>query len=64
MVHRIDDRLRDEAKRFRLAFACVDCASFEAKNQECSLGYPTGPHRDSALDARAELIFCKSFELW
>lgn len=29
MIHRLDDRLREEARRYRLVFACPDCASFD-----------------------------------
>lgn len=29
MIHRLDDRLREEARRYRLLFACPDCASFD-----------------------------------
>jgi hypothetical protein len=65
MIHRVDDRLRDEARRFRLAFACPSCASFDPEGDLCSLGYPAGPHRDAALDdGRDEVVFCKAFELW
>lgn len=63
MIHRVDDRLRDEARRFRLAFACGDCASFDPDGDRCSLGYPNEAHRDAGLDGRAEVVFCKTFEL-
>jgi hypothetical protein len=67
MIHRIDDRLRDEARRFRLVFACPDCASFdvghEGGGERCALGFPHQPHRDAGLDGRAEVTFCKAFEL-
>ena len=29
MIHHLDDRLREEARRYRLVFACPDCASFD-----------------------------------
>ncbi|WP_437732300.1 hypothetical protein [Sorangium sp. So ce1335] len=29
MIHPLDDRLREEARRYRLVFACPDCASFD-----------------------------------
>jgi hypothetical protein len=64
MVHVIDTRLREEAARFGLCFACPDCAAFEPEAQTCSLEFPAGPHRDMTLDARNEVIFCKAFELW
>ena len=69
MIHRVDERLRDEARRFRLVFACPDCASFDpggaggdGSPERCSLGYPVEPHRDPCLDGRREVIFCKAFE--
>ena len=68
MIHCIDDRLRDEARRFRLVFACPDCASFDEGDDpgddgRCSLGFPHGPHCDPGLDGRADVTFCKAFEL-
>ncbi|MFO0754905.1 MAG: hypothetical protein U0359_00320 [Byssovorax sp.] len=70
MIHPVDDRLLDEARRFRLLFACPDCASFDPEGQaegeppgRCSLGYPNAMHRDPSLTGRAEVIFCKAFEL-
>ncbi len=63
MIHRVDDRLREEARRFRLAFACPDCASYDPEGDRCSLGFPHEPHLDASLDSRAEVIFCKAFEL-
>ena len=71
MIHRVDARLRDEARRYRLAFACPDCASFDPGAPErgepprCAFGFPVEPHLDPDLGAdRAEVIFCKAFELW
>jgi hypothetical protein len=61
---RVDDRLRREAARFSLRFACDDCAHFDASvdgGGRCSLGYPAAPRRD-ALEA-PDLELCKSFEL-
>jgi hypothetical protein len=63
MIHRIDDRLRHEARRFHLVFACPDCASFDPEGDRCSLGYPHAPHEDPALEGRSEVTFCKTFEL-
>ena len=64
MIHRVDERLRAEARRYRFAFACPDCAQFDPDFTRCSLGFPTEPHRDPGLDGREEVIFCKAFELW
>ena len=63
MVHSIDQRLREEALRYRLLFACPDCASFDPEGARCSLGFPHEPHDDPRLEGRAEVIFCKAFEL-
>ncbi len=81
MIHPVDARLLDEARRFHLVFACTDCASFDpgdgdgdgdgngngnggsAARGRCSLGFPNEMHRDPRLDGRAEVIFCKAFEL-
>ncbi|HEY8088022.1 MAG TPA: hypothetical protein VIF09_09255 [Polyangiaceae bacterium] len=61
MRTRVDDRLRDEARRFALRFACDDCAHFDPARARCSLGYPAAPRRDALT--RAEVELCKSFEL-
>jgi hypothetical protein len=68
MIHRIDARLREEARRFRLAFACPDCAAFDpgahpSAGPSCSLGFPVAPHLEPSLEGRDEVIFCKAFEL-
>ena len=57
----VDERLRDEAARFSLRFACDDCAHFDGERLRCSLGYPAAPRRD-ALDG-PHLELCKSYEL-
>ena len=57
----VDEQLRDEAARYRLRFACDDCAHFDADGARCSLAFPAAPRRD-ALEG-AELELCKSFEL-
>ncbi|WP_437875692.1 hypothetical protein [Sorangium sp. So ce513] len=78
MIHPLDDRLREEARRYRLVFACPDCASFDPAGSDevdrrgaappgsaprCSLGYPVAPHVSRSLDDRDEVVFCKAFEL-
>ncbi|AKT43432.1 hypothetical protein [Chondromyces crocatus] len=69
MIHNVDDRLREEARRFRLVFACPDCASFDPGAPDlgdpprCSLGFPVEPHLSQDLTAREQVIFCKAFEL-
>lgn len=63
MIHPIDDTLRDEARRFRLVFACPDCAAYDPEGDRCSLGFPHEPHREGSLAGRDQVIFCKAFEL-
>jgi hypothetical protein len=58
---RVDSRLREEAARYSLRFACDDCAHFDADAEKCSLEYPASPRRDALQDA--ELDLCKEFEL-
>ncbi len=60
MRTRVDLRLRDEAARYALRFACEDCASFDPARERCAHGYPPGPRR-GALD-EDELSFCKEFD--
>ena len=63
MRTRVDGELRDEAKRFRLRFACEDCAHYAAETDGCANGYPNVAHRRIALSDVTELEFCKEFEL-
>ena len=59
----VDERLRAEARKFRLAFACPSCAWLDEAGA-CALGYPNADHLDAKLDeSRREVIFCKAFEL-
>lgn len=59
----IDDRLREEARRFTLRFTCDDCAHFDPEGVRCAEGYPHAPHRGVRMERVRELLFCKSFEL-
>ncbi|HVK67894.1 MAG TPA: hypothetical protein VM694_25715 [Polyangium sp.] len=63
MIHPVDERLRQEARRFRLVFTCGDCAQYDPEGDRCSLGYPHVMHKEPDLDARDEVVFCKTFEL-
>lgn len=60
MRTRVDDRLREEATRFELRFACEDCAHF-VDGGACAHGYPLAPRKEAL--GEAELTFCKEFEL-
>lgn len=65
----VDARLREEAARYALRFACEDCAHFDPGGSgRCSLEYPASPRRDAlgpppARDETTELELCKEFEL-
>jgi hypothetical protein len=63
VIHVVDDRLREEAVRFDLRFACPDCASFDDEDRSCSLRFPPEPHLDPRIEGRREVVFCKAFEL-
>jgi hypothetical protein len=63
MITRIDEKLRAEARRYVLRFGCEACRAFDADRAACAYGYPTEPHRESAMDRENELLFCKAFEL-
>jgi hypothetical protein len=63
MIHRVDDRLRLEAARYRLAFTCERCVEFDAERDRCSFGYPSEPHKRIDLATASEVTFCKAFEL-
>jgi hypothetical protein len=59
----VDERLREEASRFKLVFACPSCAWLDEAGA-CALGYPNADHLDARLDeSRREVIFCKAFEV-
>jgi len=60
---RVDERLRSEARRFRLLFTCEDCAHFAPETLACSHGFPTEPHRGIDLERASSLEFCKAFEV-
>jgi hypothetical protein len=57
----VDARLREEAARYALRFACEDCAHFDCGVERCSLEYPASPRRDALAGEQLEL--CKEFEL-
>jgi hypothetical protein len=63
MFTEVDAQLREEAKRYRLRFACPDCAYFESETRTCSEGYPNHDHVNPELHCRQVVVFCKSFEL-
>ncbi len=58
----VDSRLREEAARYALRFACEDCTHFDPTAAgRCSLEYPASPRRDAL--AAEDLELCKEFEL-
>jgi hypothetical protein len=59
-------RLRLEAARVDLRWACEDCAHFAPEAAACAHRYPVTTHRRGAMElaeGRAEDLFCKEFEL-
>jgi len=59
-----DPAFRDERARFALRFTCDDCALWDPARDRCAHGFPTHEHRASRYDdARADVVFCKEFEL-
>ena len=63
MLSPVDERLREEARRFRLRFACSDCLHAEPETRRCSLAFPEEARPDEALEHLSALYFCKCFEL-
>ncbi|HMY17760.1 MAG TPA: hypothetical protein PKA58_15660 [Polyangium sp.] len=63
MIHIVDDRLREEARRFRLVFTCGECAQYDPDHDRCSLEYPHTMHQAADLDHASDVTFCKAFEL-
>ena len=59
-----NEHFRNQARAFRLAFRCADCAHVDTKTQLCSLGYPNDHlrHSDNAVEDDGEFMFCKYFE--
>ncbi|MEM8610176.1 MAG: hypothetical protein AAGF92_24010 [Myxococcota bacterium] len=58
-----DARFREQREQYSLRWNCEDCALFDAE-LGCAHGYPTHRHRRSRYDdPRADLLFCKDFEL-
>lgn len=58
-------RFRDEARHFRLAFCCEQCANWQPEKAACSILYPSEPHRQAVVDELADgdrLYFCKMHE--
>lgn len=60
----VDQRFRDERRRYALRLHCEDCALFDEAAGACAHGFPTAEHRrpETAADD-ARVVFCKDFEL-
>lgn len=63
MLTEVDDRLREEARRFELRFTCESCAHFDPVSERCASGYPNQAHHGIRLARLQTLSFCKEFEL-
>ena len=60
----VDQRFRDERRRFALRLHCEDCALFDETREACVHGFPTEEHRrPETAQADARVVFCKDFEL-
>lgn len=59
----VDAQLLDEAERYRLRFACADCAHHDPATGRCAEGYPAHAAPAPALASVTTLRFCKLFEL-
>ncbi len=61
-----NERFREEAERYGLAYRCQQCVHLRPEGVRCALGYPNemlalGEVR--ALDGKGMFVFCKDFEL-
>ncbi|PKN32074.1 MAG: hypothetical protein CVU63_20640 [Deltaproteobacteria bacterium HGW-Deltaproteobacteria-20] len=63
MILPVDERLRQEAERYRLRFTCESCAWFDAEGGTCSHAYPNEAHKGIDLNVADRVAFCKEFEL-
>ncbi len=63
MILKVDERLRQEARSYRLRFTCESCAWFDAEGEACSHAYPNEDHKAVDLDVAEQVAFCKEFEL-
>jgi hypothetical protein len=63
VISRVDERLRREARAYRLLFTCQQCAHYDEDAACCVHGYPVEPHSHIDLAHAAEVCFCKEFEL-
>lgn len=64
MRQRLLPSFLEERARFALRFTCEHCTYFHEEAQRCMHGYPNHEHRAARyLEAPADLVFCKEFEL-
>lgn len=52
----------EESRRYALCFTCEGCAHFDPTSTGCVHGYPVDDHLQEN-QGKAELVFCKDFEL-
>ena len=62
MITSVDERLREEARRYGLRFGCEACAAYDADGGTCGHGYPNAEHRGVDLEQVDRVVFCKLFE--
>lgn len=60
----VDQRYLEERERFGLMATCEYCQHFDPPSGECSMKYPTEPHREALHQAAQDgdaVFYCKYF---
>jgi hypothetical protein len=63
---RVDGSFLAEIERFELRFTCTDCSYHVRERDACAHAWPDELHRrapEIAPGERADVVFCKEFEL-
>lgn len=63
MITPVDDRLREEADRYRLRFGCEHCFAWNDETGRCSHEFPNDEHVGVEALRSDRVVFCKEFEL-
>jgi hypothetical protein len=62
----VDREFLEEIERFDLRFTCHDCTFHRPEQDACAHAWPDALHRQApeiAPGGRADVVFCKEFEL-
>jgi hypothetical protein len=62
MITPVDQRLRQEARRFNLRYGCEHCVAFDPERGLCAHCYPNAEHWGVDLVVAHQVVFCKEFE--